>query len=99
MYLDFLFYLAYFFIFLTFVVFCIRKRAFFAHCWKIAKIKGNNKKQKIDFIKEQEAKGLKPFIFDGGKTTIYAKNGNLAIADYKKMNDDAKRNLRKLKKV
>ena len=99
MYLDFLFYLAYFFISLTFVVFCIRKRAFFANCWRIAKIKGKNKKQTIDFIKEQEDKGLKPFKFDGGRTTIYAKNGNIALADYKKMNDAAKKTLRKLKKA
>lgn len=99
MYLDFLFYLSYFFISLFVIVLLIRQRHFLKRCWEIAKIKGKNNKQKQDFIKEQESKGLKPFKFDNGNTVIYAKNGNMALADYKKLQDKQKQAIRTLKKV
>jgi hypothetical protein len=67
--------------------------------WINAKIKAINLKQKKAFIKKQTALGLKPYEFDKGNTIIYAKNGNIALMDYKKMIDAQNRVIRKLKKA
>ncbi|MEN2415518.1 hypothetical protein [Flavobacterium mesophilum] len=100
MYLQFLFNLSYFFMAATLIfLFCTLKWKMLVRYWKIAKIKGQNKKDKFDFIKAQEKKGLKPFEFDNGKTIIYAKNGNIALADYKKMNHRSRQAFRTLKKA
>jgi hypothetical protein len=85
-------------IFSAVAIAAILKRKTLARYWQLAKIKGQNQKDKIDFIKKQEAKGLKPFEFDQGKTTIYAKNGNQAISDYKRMKAKQK-NRRRTKKA
>ncbi|MBB1194836.1 hypothetical protein DNC80_14290 [Flavobacterium sp. SOK18b] len=59
------------------------------HLYKKAKIIGQNKKDKIDFIKRQEKKGLKPFSFGkNSNTVVYAQNGNRAILDYKNLQNN-----------
>lgn len=80
------------------VIAAIIKRKTLARYWQLAKIKGKNQKEKIDFIKKQEAKGLRAFEFDGGKTTVYAKSGNQALSDYNKLKAKQKNRSQKLKK-
>ena len=91
MYLQFLNYVAYFFtiLFIAFLCWALDWNLLKLF-WRNASIKAQNQKDKKEFIKKQEAKGLKPFEFDKGNTVIYAKNGNQAILDYKSLKQKTK---------
>lgn len=100
MYLHFLNYVACFFTILFIAFFCWSlKWKLLKRFWQHAKIKAINQKDKLEFIKKQESKGLKPFEFDNGNTVIYAKNGNQAILDHKRLKQETKIIRRQLRKT
>ena len=99
MYLQILNYIAIFFILLFLAFFCYALNVkLLIRLWKIASIKEQNKKEKKEFVKKQLEKGLKPYPFDQDNTTIYAKSGNRALLDKKRLVQEAKRERNRLKK-
>lgn len=98
MYLELLFSLAFFFIFLTvaFVIWALKWKVLIRH-WHIAKFKVKNQKEKAEFIKKKESEGKKPFSFECGNIVIYAHNYQIALLGYKKAKQESKTAIKNLK--